>query len=708
MFVFGTQYLRGMTPKRCDWARDMASMKSLRMNTIRAWLVWGILEPAPGQIDTDYLDAFLDCAGEHGLQVVLLFHLHGCPEWMISRYPQYWYVGEDGLPFEPSARSNTPSGGWPGLCPDHTEVQAMEAQFMAGVMTHVRQRSEVAFWEPINEPHMWVDMAKDPPGTFCYCPETRCAFRHWLQAKYGELSALGMAWGRRFSDWDDVRPPTWRFNFTDWVDWRTFTSENITALVKRRVEVMRGYTERPIIGHAWGGGCVSHPQLGAMAFDDWKNADVLDKWGYSAFPGNISSTMMVGLGTDATRNAAAGKEFWQSELGSGDNGCGVDRYGRVRPELLAMWSWESIRHGAQGLLYWQFRKEAHGSEFGAYGMTTYAGGLTENAAMAASIGRVLNEHAPLFHAACYPKPSIGILFSFQSYMTEWAQHRHNKVSMDALSGYYRMCWEGNFPVDILHEEIVTEEMLLAYKVIFLPMPVALAPAIRALLPHYVSTGGTIISDPYLCAFDADKALAEEVPGGGFAQVFGCHEDDVTMMGERTVELEFGGQVYHISGGHFLERLIPHDGAEVLARCADGSPAIIANNLGLGRAVLLNMNLGVAYSKKEGVGDDFTRQGREPVGDDGKQILLSLLQTAGVRPQILTPDGIYGTVLESADGQAVLIVIHQHDVSINAKIELPREYRSCRDLLQDAGKLELNGNILQLEFAHLATRVIALG
>ncbi len=39
MFVFGTQYLRGATPSRDQWERDMFNMKNLGFNTIRAWLV---------------------------------------------------------------------------------------------------------------------------------------------------------------------------------------------------------------------------------------------------------------------------------------------------------------------------------------------------------------------------------------------------------------------------------------------------------------------------------------------------------------------------------------------------------------------------------------------------------------------------------------------------------------------------------------------
>ena len=248
-------------------------------------------------------------------------------------------------------------------------------------------------------------MTENPIGCFCYCEASRDAFRSWLRGKYGSPEGVGEAWGRRLSTWAEVRPPTWLFGFPDWVDFRTFTAENIAALVQRRSDLIRKHTGKPVIAHAWGGGCVTCGQLGSMAFDDWKNAAPVDKWGYSAFPASPAQTLMVGLGTDATRNAARGKEFWQSELGAGDYGQGFGRAGRIRPEVEAQFCWESIRHGAKGLLFWQYRKEAHGSEIGAFGLTDYAGGPTELLTAVSAVGRVLTENADLFNrAAVQPAP----------------------------------------------------------------------------------------------------------------------------------------------------------------------------------------------------------------------------------------------------------------------------------------------------------------
>ncbi|MHB8996584.1 MAG: beta-galactosidase [Armatimonadota bacterium] len=700
-FTFGSQYLRGLTPPQSDWARDMANMRAAGFNTIRAWLVWGILEPRPNEIDFDYLDTFLNLAQENDLQVGLLMHLHGCPEWAITQNRDKWYVDIKGRPFESSQRANTPSGGWPGLCPDHADVQALEARFIEGIVSHCGDHPAVSFFEPVNEPHMWVDMAESPVGCFCYCDASREAFRQWLREKYGSLEGVGEAWGRRFSTWEDVRPPTWLFGFADWVDFRTFTAENIAGLVQRRSDLIRKHTSKPVIAHAWGGGCVTCGQLGSMAFDDWKNAGPVDKWGYSAFPSSVPQTLMVGLGTDATRNAAHGKEFWQSELGAGDYGQGFGRNGRIPPEVEAMFCWESIRHGAKGLLFWQYRKEAHGSEIGAFGLTDYAGEETELLRSVSQVGKALTENAALFTAAQVQPAEVGLLFSYRTFMADWTQHRNCQLSVDALSGYYRIFWDANIPVDVLHEELLNPEELQRYKMIVLPNPAALAEAARGPLKEYVRSGGTLLSDPYLCGFDHDLSLPREVPGGGFAEVFGVSERDIVQGRGKTIILGYGGNEIMVEGSLFQSFWKPSN-AETVATYGDGEPAILLYQYGDGRAIMSGVNLGLACSTKQGVGDDFKREGRDVAGSGVAAMVLDLASQAGLASPVITPPDLRASLLSTPDGKHVLIALNLADEKRGGEVKLPGlAYSTATDLLSgEAASLEL-------QFAPHGSRVLLL-
>ncbi|MCE5240744.1 beta-galactosidase [bacterium] len=700
-FPFGSQYLRGLTPPRADWARDLANMRAAGFNTIRAWLVWGVLEPRPGEIDFDYLDTFLDLAAANELRVGLLMHLHGCPEWAIRQHRDLWYVDIKGRPFESAQRANTPSGGWPGLCPDHALTQELEARFIEGVVSHCGDHPAVAFFEPINEPHVWVDMTENPIGCFCYCEASREAFRQWLRGKYGTLAGVGEAWGRRFSDWAEVRPPTWLFGFSDWVDFRTFAAESIAALVQRRSDLIRKHTRKPVIAHAWGGGCVTCGQLGAMAFDDWKNADSVDMWGYSAFPSSVPQTLMVGLGTDATRCAAGGKEFWQSELGAGDYGQGFGRNGRIRPEVEAMFCWESLRHGAQGLLFWQYRKEAHGSEIGAFGLTDYAGEETELLRAVAQVGKTLNDHAALFRSARVEPAEVALLFSYRTFMADWTQHRNCQLSVDALSGAYRIFWDANIPVDVLHEERLAAAALARYKLIVLPNPAALCEAAREPLREYVRQGGTLLSDPYLCGFNHDLSLPREVPGGGFAEVFGVRERDLVQGRGRRIMLTQGEREIAVEGSLFQAFWQP-SGAEVVARYDDGQAAVLRHGYGRGQAIMSGVNLGLACSTKQGVGDDFTREGREIAGGGVAGLVLDLAAQAGVQARVRTPDDIRASVLSTPDGQHLLIALNLADAPRAGRIEVEGLAGSeARDLLQGGD------TTLDLQFAPYESKVLLL-
>ncbi len=705
--MFGSQYLRGMTPDRFLWERDMELMQRMGFNTIRAWLVWGVLEPARGKIDFGYIDELLETALKHQLQVGLLFHLHGCPEWAISDYPQYWYVNAHGQRFESSQRANTPSGGWPGLCPDFPDVKLLEASFIERIAAHVDNHPALAFWEPINEPHMWVDLAENPPGAFCYCEGTRQAFRMWLRRKYSTLEALGDAWGRRFSDWDHVRPPTWKFGYTDTVDFRTFTAENIAVLVDRRAKLIRQHSSRPVIAHAWGGGCVTCSQLGSMAFDDWKNAVPVDKWGYSAFPEKTAQTVMVGLGTDATRNASQGKEFWQSELGAGDYGAGFSRQGRIPARVQEQFCWESIRHGAKGLLFWQFRKEAHGHEIGAFGLTDYKGNETENLRAVARIGKILNTHDELFTQAQVRPAPVALVFSYRSYMAEWADRRNCKLGVDSLSGYYRMFWDQNITVDVLHDEFTTLDMLKKYKLVILPMPVALAAPFRPLLAQYISDGGTVLSDPYLCSFNDDMSMASEIPGAGLSHVFGCTEEDITQAAGSEITLTFRGKVLSITGSHFREHWQVLPGAETLATYANGEPAIVSNAFGDGRSIISGLNLGLSYSTRQGVGDDIIRDKNTEVDAVAGDIVMSIAREAGVKSEIETPDNVRASLLSTEDGQHVLIALNMSEAGCEGKIRIDGvPFENAVDLYTEE-QCDVHDSAITLKFEGYESRILEL-
>jgi beta-galactosidase len=677
-------------------------MRQAGFNTIRAWLVWGVVEKSEGLIDYEYINDLLEIAGKNSLQVGLLFHLHGCPEWAIKKYPQYYYVSSKGMPFEPSQRGNTPSGGWPGLCYDHAEVQEIESRFISSVVKEFSGRREVAFWEPMNEPHMFTDVTQNPPEIFCYCQATREKFRLWLENKYGNIDSLNKAWGRHHNSFNEVRPPTWRFGYSDYMDWRLFSVNNLYKEVKRRTDIIRSFDDKPVIAHSWGGGSVSCPQLGGMAFDDWKNAKLFDMWGYSAFPTSIEQSLMVALGTDACRSASDGKEFWQSELGSGECGGGLDRRGRPNSDTLAAWTWESIRHGAKGLLYWQYRNESQGFEFGGFGLTYNDGSPTDNLKKAAQICETLQVNEEVFRSAEVYKAQVGILFSLRSYFADWFSHRNNNLSVDCLSGYYRMFWEENIPVDILHEDHISIEKLKQYKLIVIPQPCAISLNACEILKKYVFEGGVLFSDPYFCPFDEQMMLDKVVPGAGFHKIFGCREENI--YGKENVEIIYNDSTMMLSGTNFREVFTLDEGKPV-ATYRDGQPAIVYNTYGTGKAFISGINLGLCYSPHSAIGDDILRNEKSEESVNSKIILTDIVRNLGISAPVKSDNQLVkaSLLINSDNMDDVLIAINYGKMQCKTKFTFHQKYRLYEPIYNDVC-VDNGEKLVEFDFKPCETKV----
>lgn len=695
MFVYGVQYLRGETPRMDQWEKDFKNMKKMGVNTIRVWLLWNRLEIREGVIDYDYLDKIFDLGDRYDIKIGCLFHLHAAPEWAICKYPQYYYVNAKGISFLPSPRNNTPSGGWPGLCYDNKEVQDITLNFIKRVVSHVKDRESLSFWEPMNEPHVFFDHLNNEE--YCYCEATKNAFRKWLKEKYTSISVLNKTWGRRFIGFDQVFPPTWKMSYTDWIDWRTFTKDNLIAELKRRINTIKKLSNKPVIGHSYGGSQVQNNVLPAMAFDDWDNAHIMDKWGCSGFPSQYSDTVGVSLAVDATRNAGRNKEVWQSELGCGQLGTGINPRGEISEKQFAMWTWLSIAHGAKGVLYWQYRKERHGTEANSLGMVSIDGSKpNESGREFMKIAKILKENEDLFLNCKVPESEVAILFSPRSYAVYWCKNNNTTtIPYQCLLGYYNLFWEMNVPCDIIHELHCNKEDLYKYKLIVLPFPVALDNKIVEVLKDYIYKGGTVFSDPFLCAFDQNFWLDEKnIPGRGFDEIFGVSNKDVFRLSpERKVSVIMNGKKYQIGNSHFVEKY-NHSGCKIIASFDDKSPAITINKHGKGKAIMCGINLGLSYSPAVRLADD--EEGSLSSGlekDLIHKVFNRILDITNVsKPLLNVPDGVCFRMLRGQKKEDILFLFNNTSRKICVSLEQKNSYKTAWDTLSNDRKNWINKSV----------------
>jgi len=438
----------------------------------------------------------------------------------------------------PESVGNTPSGGFPGLCFHNKPVAEYARDYIAKLVGAFRDHPAVECWEPHNEPMFEPGRYND--NIYCYCPASIEAFRRYLEAKYGDIDALNANWRRNYGEFDEVQPPRRRGAYNDWLDWRLFSLESLLDSLRWRIGTIRENDPRHyVMVHTRGGAGITR-NLAKEGIDDYRMAEMVDKFGTAAFPqcGPVDEYFLAMTGA---RCAARGKEFWMAELQSGPYGMGVHRSdaepvcefcgsstmeatidqkvglfdpGEVTPERLTMWSWSGIAQGGKGVLYWQYRNESFGLEYG-FGLTELDGSPSPRLEAVKAFKDVLNKHGALFEEAAPPPAEIAIAWDPRNDIVNWTAVGCTDAVKNSIKGIHRALLYSHYTTDVVRlDEYVEHEDLSRYKVIYLPFSPFLSSQAAGRLRDYVAGGGTLIAVASLAQFDDTMRVTSVVPGQG--------------------------------------------------------------------------------------------------------------------------------------------------------------------------------------------------
>jgi beta-galactosidase len=669
-FVFGTQYYRPPNPPRGDWARDLARIRETGMNTVKFWACWSWMHRAPGAIDFDELDELMEIASKNELAVVLNTILENAPYWLERQAPDARYVADDGQAIQLTAAINTPGGGWPGLCFDNEVARETAAEYLAALVERYQRHPALAVWDVWNEPHLeptWYHRDR----LFCYCEASREAFRAWLERKYGGLDELNAAWARRYSDWLEVEPPRVLETYPDLIDWHEFWLKNLRSWLEWKAAIVRRVDPgHPVMTHV-----ASSAYLGTLVenvWDEWLLSVPVDLFGTSSFPRWLmdDDPVIHLFHLEMTRDAAAGKPFWQAELQGGRGRReGLTSSPHPDPQRLKMWIWNALAVGAKGVLFWQWRPELLGPESPGYGLCTPSGELTERTVAAAEMAAMIADFPEL--ATSQPIPaSVGIVVSRQTALVALASDRSMEVYARALLGTYRAFVDFNVPVRLLHEdEIALGGVPLDLEGLYWPLPLVCERPVASHLREFVERGGTLVAEAAPAHYTEGGWCATVIPGHGLTEVFGAQEVESDIAEEIRVELSDAV----IQGRWLRERLAPTSG-EVVGRFADRSPAVVRNRIG-GVAILVGTVVSLAY--------DTTR---DRASGEWIATLAGQRALTHTREQGLTR-------LHESDDTHLLFTLNWADEPLRSVLPLPSKgmkcYRSTRTVRTNNAEIEVD-------------------
>ncbi len=668
------------------WGKDLDQIKAVGFNTVKCWVDWATAEPKPGEFHFENLELILKLAEERGLRVVIQLYLDSASDWVGERFPDSQFVDRSGAVIKSQAS--------PGFCIDHPGVRGEIEKFLQALSARANRSPALYGWDVWSEPHVinwaWFPFLSNPE--FCFCPHSQARFREWLKSKYGTLEALNAAWYRGFERWEQVEPPraSTILSYTDYLDWRTFIDVKLMCDLKTRVDSIRSADHaHAITSHAAVPGLFTSPTDGYGDPDDWMMAATADSFGTSIYPKHAASTrpwpyQQIAAGLDFTRSSGRsyGKGFWIGELQAGQGVTGMRIADPVVPRDLEFWMWKVVSHGARQIAVYAWYPMSTGYESNGYGLINLDGTLTPRSRAAGRVATIIQKNAHDLAATEPARAEVAVLYNRLSYMVGGAQPSLSKIGnapRDSMMGLHRAFFEEQIPIDFVHPDDVTGDELSQYKILFLPYPVMLSKDVAEGVARYIRSGGTAVAEARLAWNDERGFSSDEVPGFGLVEVFGAREKIIRPVEKATLTVESPTDLPGMKAGEtvpgaaFEETLEPLADARVLARFADGEPAMVAKALGKGKAILVGSFLALAYQREL---DPAT-----------KRLLLALAGGAGVSPQVEVSGPNTGQVEVrrlTSDGVQFLFAFNHASAPAETTISLnlPWPVKASRDLTTD--------------------------
>ncbi|MDQ8192905.1 beta-galactosidase [Coraliomargarita sp. SDUM461004] len=354
-FLFGACYY----PEHWDrsWIEtDAALMAQAHVNVVRmAEFAWTLMEPRRGAFDFSLFKAAVQALKAQGIDTILCTPTATPPRWLTRDHPEWMRVDRNGVPFSHGTRQH--------CCTNHPEFRAESRRITRAMAEAFKDDAAVIGWQTDNEFYCHVDE--------CYCESCQIAFRDWLRARYNQsVKELNHAWGtlfwsQQYDDFTEIEiPKKWRqpapCNPSALLDYRRFLSDSITSFQREQVEILREVNPSWWITH---NGVFYNIDYYTFAEDlDFLSVDV-----YPAFWGT-KPECFIGASQLNERCRQATGTFLVPEQCGGPGGQLDFLQPTPEPGRMRLWAYQSIAHGADGMLHFRWRTCRYGAELHWHGI----------------------------------------------------------------------------------------------------------------------------------------------------------------------------------------------------------------------------------------------------------------------------------------------------------------------------------------------------
>jgi beta-galactosidase len=564
-FLFGVAYYPEHWPESY-WERDAKLMQEAGVNAVRMGeFAWYLMEPREGVFDFSLFDRAIAVLARHGIKTILGTPTAAPPKWVTGKYPETLAVYPDGQPADDQTRRH--------YCYNSPIYRRLSKRIVEEMAEHFRDNPNVIGWQTDNEFNCHLSE--------CYSESCRNGFREWLRAKYGDLNALNERWGAAFwsqwyTHWGQVDlpfPAPAYHNPALMLDYKRFISDSVISYQGDQVEIIRKARPNDFITH---NGYFKN-------IDYYRFSRELDLFAFDNYP-CFNDDPQYPVGARLTMSRGFRGRFFIMEQQTGPGGQ-TYLLRSPRPGEMSLWAFQSIAHGADGVLHFRWRTARKGAEEYWSGVlehdnvprTRYQEFKQEGAQIQRLGRQLLGSHIV---------SDIAVLKDFDD---EWVfdyQYLTKEVNVSAAYEHlFQAASEAKYNIDFIGQHADFHR----YKVIFGPHLILMDPELAQKIRAFVEGGGTFILSAHSAVKNRDNAMTDQVQPILIRDLFGI---DVTGFQCYQPPSRKKNAIRFADGATmpvevFADELKPSRAAVLASWDRDylkGRPAVTENRVGKGRAV----------------------------------------------------------------------------------------------------------------------------
>jgi beta-galactosidase len=547
-------------------------MKEANITVIRlAEFAWSSMEPAEGQFRFEWLEKAIAMLAEAGIDTVLGTPTAAPPAWLIQQYPAILAVEETGRTAQFGNRCH--------YCVNAPEFHAASRRIARAMAERFGNSPHVIGWQIDNE-----------YNRVCYCDHCKTKFQAFLREEYGRLDELNARWStaywsQTYSDWAQIPLPIGPHNPGLMLAFKRFVTRSYREFQKIQLDELRPR----LSPSAW----VTHNFMGWFgAFDHYALTRDLDmaSWDWYIGTGH-QEHLLSGAAHDLTRGFKR-KNFWLMETQPGNVNWSKTNNALNKLEARAM-AWHAVAHGADALLYWQWRSAPGGQE-------QYHGTLLDQSGRprpfyseAKLIGQEFARVSVLLVGSTIQSEAALLNCYDSRWAIEFQRHNSEFDYVSYFQHWYRSLAARNLNLDVLS----ADEPLDGYKLVIAPALNILDEARVENLKTFVEQGGHLVLTLRTGMKDRHNALLPLRQPGGLAELAGVEVEEYYSL-ERPVPVT--GEFPPTMASLWAERLRlldkPENKVTILGQYGagngwlDGQAAITVNRYGKGLVYMVGANL----------------------------------------------------------------------------------------------------------------------